>query len=358
MSKRRIVLWLLMIALMFVVVTRFASLKTLGSTLIQAKWQWVLVAAIMHVVYFVLYTRLYQVSFRVVDVKSSLRNLLPLFFASVFVNAIAPSGGAAAGALFVDDANRRGQSGARAAVGTVLVLVTDLATLIPFLGFGIYFLLLHNNLQFYDIIGAVIFVIFISLLISLLVMAKWKPAHLRQVLNWAQRVVRKVGGWFKHSDLLAEDWAERNAAEFSDASNAIASHPKRLLHTCILGLVLHALNIAGLYTLFLAFAQSVQPGTLIAGFGLGIVFYVVSVVPQGVAAVEGVMGAVFTSMGIPAAKAITIVLTFRGLNYWLPLMIGFFFLHRLQTFIEDIEPDHEQSPSDQEDAQPERAAQH
>ncbi len=228
MSKRRILLWLLLVALMFVVITRFTSLKSLGSTLLQGKWQWVLVAAALHFIYFVLYARLYQVGFRVVDVKSRMRDLLPLFFASVFVNAIAPSGGAAAGALFVDDANRHGQSGARAAVGTVLVLITDLATLTPFLAFGVVFLLLQHNLQFYDIIGAVIFVIFISILIGLLVLAKWKPDRLHQLLNWAQRTVDKVGGWFKHPDLLGEDWAEHNASDFTDASNAIADHPKRL----------------------------------------------------------------------------------------------------------------------------------
>lgn len=357
MSKRRIVLWLLLVALMLVVITRFTSLKTLGATLIQARWQWVLVAIATHLIYFVLYTRLYQVGFRVVDVRSRMRDLLPLFFASVFVNAVAPSGGAAAGALFVDDANRRGQSGARAAVGTVLVLVTDLATLIPFLAFGIVFLSRRRNLQFYDIIGAAIFVIFTSILMSLLVLAKWKPDRLRQLLNWTRQIVNTVGGWFRHPDLLAEDWAGRNAAEFADASGAIARHPQRLLHTCFLGLVLHALNVAGLYALFLAYAQSVQPGTLIAGFGLGIVFYVVSVVPQGVAAVEGVMGAVFTSMGIPAAKAITIVMAFRGLNYWLPLILGFFFVHRLQTFAEDIQPDHEEAQSDRDEAQARHAAQ-
>ncbi len=65
---------------------------------------------------------------------------------------------------------------------------------------------------------------------------------------------------------------------------------------------------------------------------MGIVFYVVSIVPQGLAAVEGVMAVVFTALGVPGAQALAIIIAFRGLSYWLPLAVGFFFLQQARIF--------------------------
>jgi uncharacterized membrane protein YbhN (UPF0104 family) len=70
---------------------------------------------------------------------------------------------------------------------------------------------------------------------------------------------------------------------------------------------------------------------LVAGFSLGIVFFIVSVLPQGVGAVEGIMTLIFISMGIPRTNAIVISLAFRGVNFWLPLIAGFILLHKVTS---------------------------
>ena len=53
------------------------------------------------------------------DVRSRYRELVPLTFVSIFVNLVAPLGGLSGAALFTDDASRRGESGARAALGAL-----------------------------------------------------------------------------------------------------------------------------------------------------------------------------------------------------------------------------------------------
>ena len=85
---------------------------------------------------------------------------------------------------------------------------------------------------------------------------------------------------------------------------------------------------SGSYILFLAFQQSVRLGTLVAGFGIGIVFFIITIVPQGAGAVLGMMTLVFSSMGIPKTIAFVIALAFRGMNFWLPLFCGFFLICR------------------------------
>jgi uncharacterized membrane protein YbhN (UPF0104 family) len=165
-----------------------------------------------------------------------------------------------------------------------------------------------------------------------LALAGSHPSQLRRLFGWLQRAANRVGSWLKHPNLLADDWADRNTGEFVEGARAIAEHPVRLGLTLAVGVALHIVNVVGLYMLFLAFQQPVRLGTLMAGFGLGIVFWVISIIPQGTGVVEGIMALIFISLGIPKSKAIVITLTFRGLNFWLPLMIGFLALRRVRTF--------------------------
>jgi uncharacterized protein (TIRG00374 family) len=336
--KRRWLFWLLIIAFVWVVVSRFTEIEKLVETLAQGQWQWVLAAALLQVVYYIVFTGLYQSAFYTVEVESRVSELLPVMFASIFVNVAAPTGGASGAALFVDDAVRRGQSAARAAAGTVLVLAADFGAFIPVLIAGLIYLFLQHDLQAYEIAGAAIFLLIIGGLTGVFVLGLWQPDRLRQLLGWLQCNLNRLAGRFRRPPLLAEDWADKNAAEFTGAAAAIATRPRRLGRTLAVALAAHLIDLTSLYTLFLAFHQTVGFGTVVAGYAMGILFWVVSITPQGVGIVEGVMALVYTSLGVPAAKATVISLAFRGLTFWLPLAIGFFLLWRVRSFGTDDTP--------------------
>ncbi len=330
--KRRWLLWVLLLALLLLVITRFTSLEKLGSTLAAASWRWVLVAAIIHVAYFAAYAWLFKLALASVEVTSRWHEILPTFMASLFVNAIAPSGGAAGGAVWIDEANRRQRSGARTAVGILLQLMIDMAALLPFLAYGLVYLAFRHQLRGFEVAGPVIYTLGILFFLAALLAAWWRPAGLTQLLAGLQQWVNRLSLRLRHKEWIAAGWAERTAGEAKAAVRAVSQHHRLLLMAFTLGLMLHALNAVGLYFLFVALQQQVSAGALIAGFGLGIVFYVVAIVPQGLAATEGVMALVYTSLGVPSAKAIAVILLFRGLNYWLPLLAGAFFARRVRVF--------------------------
>jgi uncharacterized membrane protein YbhN (UPF0104 family) len=193
LGGRRWLFLLALVGLTLLVVTRFANLQNVAETLSQGLWPWVVAGFIMHFIFFFLYALLYQSGFSTVGVRSRARDLLPLVFAAVFVNAIAPTAGAGAGALFVDDAVQRGQSGARTIVGVILVLLADLGTLIPFIVAGTIFLSFQRDLRFYDTIGSIFFTIFVGGLSGALVLAQSHTSQLRHLLGWLQQTVNQVG---------------------------------------------------------------------------------------------------------------------------------------------------------------------
>jgi len=330
--KRRWILWLLIIAFLWVVVTRFTEIEKLATTLSQGKWEWVLAAALVQGVYFLVFSASYQAAFSTVEVKSRVRDLLPVVFGSLFVNVVVPAGGAGGAALFVDDAARRGQPSSRAATGLLLQLITDFTAFTLILVIGMFYLFTQHDLKTYEVITAVILLALTLGLTAILGMGLWSPAFLRRLMGWFQRLANGLASRLKRAPFLAEDWASTNGEEFIIAATAMFNHPLRLAQTLGLALAAHLLDILCLYTLFLAFNQPLKIGPLIAGYAMGILFWIVSITPQGIGVVEGVMALVYTSLGVPSAVAATVSLAFRGLTFWLPLLIGFILLRRVKTF--------------------------
>ena len=98
------------------------------------------------------------------------------------------------------------------------------------------------------------------------------------------------------------------------------------------GLAVHVVNLAGLAALFLAFGQRLDPAALAAGFGMSIVFFILSIVPDGIGAVEGAMALVFISLGMEPAAAIAVTIAYRVLNVWIPVALGFGCARYLRVF--------------------------
>jgi phosphatidylglycerol lysyltransferase len=323
---------LLLIAFVWVVVTRVTEIQNLAQTLARGLWIWVLVAAILQVLYYVVMTASYQAAFWTVEVRGRLFDLLPVTFAALFVNVVAPTGNVSGMALWADDAARRGESPARTMAGTLLQLIVDFVTFTLVLTIGMVYLFLENDLKVYEIVGAVILFVLTLALSSVLALGLWQPELLRRLLLWLKEAANGLAKWLKRADFFDDEWVERNAAEYTDASAAIARYPGRLVRTLGITLVVHVVDLASLYVLFLAFHYPIQLWALVAGYAMGILFWIVSPTPQGIGVVEGVMTLVFTSLGVPAAVAATVTLAFRGLTFWLPLLIGFVILRWVRTF--------------------------
>lgn len=325
-------LWLLTILFAWFLLTHRQELEQLGRTVAGGHWQWLLVAFGLQLLYYVAYTGVYQSAFATVEVHSSLWELLPVTYASLFANLAAPTGGMAGAALFVDEVTRRGQSRVRATVGVLLMLVIDFGVLNLLILASLGVLWVKRDLKLYEVGAALMLFLFVIGMAAALTFGLWRPLWLRAGLDWIQRQVNRVGAWVRRPHLLDEEWSARNADEFQIAAQAMRTRPWSLLWTTLVALVAHALDLASLYVLFLAFDQPVGGGVLLVGYAMTLLFGIVSPTPNGIGIVEGIMPVIYTSLGLPLATATVISLTFRGFTFWLPMLAGFFLLRRLKLF--------------------------
>jgi len=329
---QRILLGVLAVAFVWFVFSHFTEVKKLADTLSQGQWQWVLAAAGLQVIYYLTFTATYQAAFYALGIKRKVRELVPVALGSLFVNVVAPTASTAGAALFVDDAARRGHSPARAATATLLQLVADYTAFLMVLAAGMAVLFIYHDLQTYEIIGAIILLLLNVALTGVLLLGVWRPKLVTGLLRWIQSTVNRIGRWFRHPNVLDADWAYTNAAELTAASQAVTEYPARLIRLLLTMLAAYAVDLSSLYILFRAFGQAIGFGPLVAGFAMGILFWIVSPIPQGIGLVEGIMTLTYTSLGVPAETAAIVSLAFRGLTFWLPLVLGFVLIQRTRTF--------------------------
>ena len=330
--RRRWLLILVLLIFVIFVILQLGNIRRFVETLVRGRIEWLAVAILLQVAYYSAYAVLYQVSFETVEVESQVLELVPVLFASIFLKVVVPSGGVSAVAVFVDDATRRGQSAARAAEGSLLVLVADLVTTVPLVALGLAFLQTQNALELYQIIVAVLFVLFAGAVGGVLLLGRLQPDRLRAVLTRVQATVNDLAARFRRPPLLPDDWAERNAAECIGAACNIAAHPRPLTRAFTVAFIAHLINVASLLAVALAYREPLPLGAVVAAFSLNVVFSVITIIPHGIGVAEGVMALVFISLGVATATSLVIAVAFRGLNLWIPLAIGFLLLYRVPAF--------------------------
>ena len=314
------------------VIARLAEIEKLAAILVSGQWQWIAVALLLQTAYYGLYSGLYSSAFDVVGVKNRWRDLLPVTLGSLFINVVAPAGGATGAALFVDDAARRGESGAKATAGTLLVTVTELGAFLFLLIPGMAYLYLRHDLKAYEIAGAAVLTALITGLSAILVVGLWRPDWISRLLGALQRATAWILGLFHLPTPLDDAWAAQTAAEFSNAADALRTRPKAVLRTILIAFCAHLVDLVCLQTVFLAFHHPMGFGSLVAGYSMAILFWIVSPTPQGVGVVEAVLALVYTSLGVPANNALVIALAYRGITFWLPMIIGVVVLQRARSF--------------------------
>ncbi len=150
---------------------------------------------------------------------------------------------------------------------------------------------------------------------------------------------------FRHPDRIAES-VEGVANRF-----ALLLENKPLLYRALIWATANwLLDAASLWVFVGAFSHFISPVDLMVAYGLANVLAAIPITPGGLGIVEFVLVSMITSFGPTADQALSAVLAYRAVNFWLPIPFGglayaslefergtlyrrlhLFFLHRYQV---------------------------
>lgn len=275
--------------------------------------------------------RLYSSIYAILHLPPERKKLSAIFLVSRFMSVAAPSGGLSGAVPFIQDARRR-----KLAVGTVLVanliyLIVWYSTFTVVLLIGLLHLFLVNDLQWFEIAESIILIGFTALLVAILALAWLAPAWLSAILHRFTQLAARIARWLKRPVPLTVAQTDALADELSHTIYLLRHAGwGPALRPFAIALLNELLNLLILFFVALAFGVQMNLGVLVATYSIGILFFLISPTPGGLGFVEGILILVMTSLGIADESAATITLGYRGFTFWLPFILGFFALRRLE----------------------------
>jgi len=295
----------------YVMMVRLGERKSWELVFSEAKLGWLVAAIVWQAGFYLVYSRVFQLAMRIYGVNWRLVKIAPLLLGSIFINLAAPSGGLAGAGLFAKEAKKENQSGVGAMAGYLLVAVMEFVSLLGFLLLSFVFLRLKRLLYWYEIIAGLIF---LGLTIIFMLILWLAANHSRKLHPWLLRWQK----WRK----LKSNWAFKTTNELSQMTGLIKEKPRQVWRLLITTAVMHGVNAVGFFLIFLAAGKVLGIEQGLIGYSLTILFLVVSVTPQGVGVVEGLMPVIMSSLGVNLDIAVLGVLGFRVLSLWLPAILG------------------------------------
>ena len=304
------------------VTLRFAELQQVADTFKQGDIRYIALALCLQAIWILNVAASYKVIYQAMNVDEKYERLILISTAANFVNVIAPSAGMGGMAVFIGEAKRRGYSPGRVTAAGVLAVLFDYLGFFVLLVLGLFVLFRRNYLSITEIIPSAILLLMASILAYLIVIGVRSAEALGNVLARISHQINRFSNFIAHRQYISEQRAYLFAQEVSLALKSITNRPKYLTLGILLGLSSKLILVINLALVFLAFNVPFSPGTIIAGFSIGYLFWIVSPTPAGIGFVEGGLALALTTLNVSLGAAAVITLAFRGITFWIPLLFG------------------------------------
>jgi glycosyltransferase 2 family protein len=332
--RKFLVALVLFIGVLFIM-ARFSEVQAIVETLQRGDWRFLILALGMVGLWLLAIASSYCAVYSALDLNETLKRMLPMASASLFLNIVAPSAGMSGMAIFIAEARRMKYSTGRAAVAGAVVLLLDYTAFLSVLALGLVVLFRRNTLDAGEIIPSAIMLTISMVVATLIYLGMRSEKSLGKALAWMARGVNRILEPFLKRKYLSEQRAYEFAAGAAEGIHILLETPKTMILPVGLALVKQALLITILWCSLRAFQVSFSPGTLIAGFSIGYLFLIVSPTPAGLGFVEGALSLALSSMYIPFSEAAIVTLAYRGFTFWIPLFAGMISFRALERLKDD-----------------------
>ena len=134
----------------------------------------------------------------------------------------------------------------------------------------------------------------------------------------ADRLYRIAG----HVPFVNPEHLSALVQRIADRLKLLIRNRQLVTHAMIWAAANWLLDAASLWIFVLAFGHLVSPIDLLVAYGLANILAVITLTPSGLGVVEGVLIPTLAGFGVPKDVAVLGVLSWRLVNFWLPIPVG------------------------------------
>ncbi|MFZ3417510.1 lysylphosphatidylglycerol synthase transmembrane domain-containing protein [Arthrobacter sp. 3Tela_A] len=246
------------------------------------------------------------------SVKPRYFTLLRIDLSDLAVNHVVPGGGTTSAALRYELLTKSGVRSQNALSAAMVQVVGANLLLGVLFGVGVLTALGEVRTNRYFVIAGITVLVLLALSLAVLSVL---DRHLGAAVRAARRAARLVR-------IIKPESAERFVRTMAAETAMFRRDPRRLAGAVVLTACYWGFDAACLWTFLAAFGHPLGPGELLIAYSLANLVALAPLTPGGVGLVEGVLVPTLAGFGAPNEAAVLAVLSWRILNFWLPIPVG------------------------------------
>ena len=319
---RKILLILFFFVAIGIAIISLGELRHTWKTLSHADVRFLLLAILLLLGWTLNEAGGYRSLYRLMGIKEDYKHLVLLSSATSFINVVAPSGGFGGVAVFVDDAGKRGNPRGLAAAVGALSLFLEYSAFMVILGLGWVVFFRRNDLKPGEMTASFIMIGIVLGMGILIYIGSHSSEQLGRILGWAAHRINQVLWPVLHHEYFHEIAAHEFGVEVAEGLAILRTKQNGILIPFLFALTSKTLQTLILGMTFMAFDVPFSIGTIVAGFASAYLFLIVSPTPYGIGVVETLLPLALTSLTVPWEDSVIITLVYRGITFWIPLILG------------------------------------
>jgi hypothetical protein len=287
--------------------------------LTRASWALLALAIALEVGALLGYANLTRFILKVLDIELRLRDVAAITLSSLAVSHILSAGGVGGWVVTYNALRKQ-----RAPHGLIFVAIAAQ----QFFNYVVLWFVFALALLWLVIVrgesiaGYVVGIVLIGLILWLTSYGVYLYHRRTRMRRRAQQVAHLVNR-ITRRETIQEDHIDGWLDNLFAGMRRMTSHRGALRTTAGLACAFWVFDLLCLWTTFFAFDYRMWFGYLAVGYVVAYAIGTLAPTPGGLGAVEGIMIALFVSFGVPSATAVTVVLVYRLINFWLPILPGF-----------------------------------
>lgn len=276
------------------------------------------------------YARLYKRLFRILGNEVKYWPLYRITLELNFVNHILPSGGVSGISYFGIRMKSENVSTAKSTFVQAMKFLLLYISFLPILVVGLLLLAIrgHTNNLILVLSSSIITAVILGTLAGMYIIESRSRISsfltwFTKAINWLVHLVRP-----KYPETIKIERAQEAFNELHENYKVIKHNWRQLQAPLFFTTIANLTEVAAVYVIYIAFGQFVNVGAVILAYAVANFAGLISVLPAGVGIFEGLMTAVLTATGIPAALSIPVTIMYRVCSMFVQLVPGYVLYQR------------------------------
>lgn len=316
-TLRNIAVFALLVVALYFLLPRLVDAEGTLELITGANWWLLLLAVLLEVMAILAYANLTRFILRVLAIRLRLIDVLSITLSSLAVSHIFSAGGAGGWVVTYNALMKR-----RVPHGLIFVAIAAQQFFnYVVLWFVFAFALIYLVVRGQSIMAYGGGILVIALILGLTGYGIYLYTHrsrmrlrVGQIAALANRIARREVINENHID----GWLDNLFAGMRRMTSHRHAIPKTAAQACGFWLF----DMLGLWVVFMAFGHGIGLSSVAVCYVVAYAIGTLAPTPGGLGAIEGLLIALFVSFGVPSATAVTVVLVYRLINFWLPILPG------------------------------------